>query len=58
MAISAASADSNVTLIQCSPPANRNAFAFSSAVIGFRRSVAGSRRSALNRRCSIGVSRG
>lgn len=46
-AASAASADSNVTLIQCSPPANLKAFAFSSVLMGSRRSEAGSRRSAL-----------
>ena len=54
----AASADSNVTLIQCSPPANFNALAFSSAVMGFWRSEAWSLRSDLYLRWSPGASRG
>ena len=58
IATSAASADSKVTLIQFSPPANRRALAFSSKVRGRVRKVFGSRRSDLKRRCSGGGSRG
>lgn len=57
-AASAPSRDSKVTLIQCSPPANLIAFAFSSAVMGCVRRDAGSRRSDLYRLCSSGGSRG
>lgn len=50
MAFSAASRDSNVTLIQCSPPANLEALDRSSAVRRRARMAAGSRMSFLKRR--------